>query len=83
MGVMSIREFNSNVSKAIARVERGETLDITRNGKVIAELRPKGPIRDEKWWKAWHETDEVLRKGFPLGIGKVTHEDKYGDADLG
>lgn len=80
--MMSIREFNSNVSKALARVEKGETLDITRNGKVIAELRPKGPIRDEKWWKAYAESMEVLTRGFPVDVGEITEEDKYGDADL-
>ena len=41
MGVMSIREFNANVSKAFARVEAGETIDITRNGEIIAEVAPK------------------------------------------
>jgi antitoxin (DNA-binding transcriptional repressor) of toxin-antitoxin stability system len=82
VGMMSIREFNSNVSKALARVEKGETLDITRNGKVIAELRPKGPIGDEKWWKAYAESMEVLTRGFPVDVGEITEEDKYGDADL-
>lgn len=82
MTLMSVREFNSNVSKALSRVEAGETLDITRNGKVIAELRPKRPIRDEKWWKAYNESVEVLTKGFPGRIGKITEEDKYGDVDL-
>jgi antitoxin (DNA-binding transcriptional repressor) of toxin-antitoxin stability system len=82
MAVLSIRELNANISKALARVEAGETLDISRNGKVIAELRPKRPVRDEKWWKAWRETEEFLAIGLPLGIGKVTEEDKYGDAEL-
>ena len=82
MGVLSVREFNSNVSKALARVEAGEVLDITRNGKVIAQVRPKRPERDAKWWKAVRESDEFLRRGLPLGIGKITEEDKYGDAEL-
>jgi len=82
MPVLSIRELNSNISKALARVEAGETLDISRNGKVIAELRPKRPVRDAAWWKAHEESKAFLSKGLPLGIGKVTPEDKYGDADL-
>ena len=44
MGVMSIREFNQNTSAAFAKVEAGETLDITKNGKVIAEIREKGSV---------------------------------------
>ena len=82
MGAVSIREFNANISKVIARVEAGETLDITRNGKPIAELRPKGRVRDAAWWKAYDEMVEVMRKGIPVSIGKVTQEDKYGDVAL-
>jgi antitoxin (DNA-binding transcriptional repressor) of toxin-antitoxin stability system len=79
MGVLSVRELNANISKALARVEAGEVLDISRNGKVIAELRPKRPVRDAAWQKAYDESVAFMRKGLPLGIGKVTAEDKYGD----
>lgn len=41
VGVLSIREFNANASQAFARVEAGETIDVTKHGKVIAEVRPK------------------------------------------
>jgi antitoxin (DNA-binding transcriptional repressor) of toxin-antitoxin stability system len=68
MGVMSIREFNSNVSKAIARVEAGETLDITRNGRVIVELRPKSKSRreDARWRAAFESLMEDVEKGVPF-----------------
>ena len=79
MGVLSVRELNANISKALARVEAGEILDISRNGKVIAELRPKRPARDAAWQKVHQESVEFLTRGLPLGIGKVTPEDKYGD----
>jgi antitoxin (DNA-binding transcriptional repressor) of toxin-antitoxin stability system len=82
MTILSIRELNKNISRALARVEAGETLDISRNGRVIAELRPKRPVRDAAWWKAYEESVAFLREGLPLGIGKVTEEDKYGDAAL-
>ena len=82
MGAMSVRELNANISKVLARVQAGETLDITRNGKVIAELRPKRPVRDAAWWKAYDEAIAMMRKGFPGTIGKITEEDKYGDVDL-
>lgn len=36
MGVMSIREFNANTSAAFAKVEAGETIEVTKDGKVIA-----------------------------------------------
>lgn len=82
MGVISVREFNANISKVLARVEAGETLDISRNGKVIAELRPKPPVRDAAWRKAHKESVAFLSKGLPLNAGKITEADKYGDAPL-
>lgn len=82
MGALSIRELNSNISKALARVEAGETLDITRNGKVIAEIRPKRPVRDEKWWQTYREMVAAMEQGIPGKIGTITEEDKYGDAEL-
>jgi prevent-host-death family protein len=82
MGAVSIRELNANISKVIARVEAGETVDVTRSGRVVAEIRPKRPVRDEKWWKTYHEMVAVMQKGFPGKIGKITEEDKYGDANL-
>ena len=82
MGEMSIRELNANISRAIARVEAGETIDVTRNGRVVAEIRTKRPARDAKWWKARREAAAVMEKGFPGKIGKITDEDKYGDAEL-
>jgi hypothetical protein len=82
VGVLSIRELNANISRALARVEAGEVLDISRNGKVIAELRPKAPVRDAAWHKAYADMVARLEKGVPIHIDKVTYEDKYGDAEL-
>jgi antitoxin (DNA-binding transcriptional repressor) of toxin-antitoxin stability system len=82
MRALSVRELNKNISKALSRVEAGETLDIMRNGKVIAELRPKRAIRDAKWRKAYLDSASVLKDGFAIGAGKITEDDKYGDAAL-
>jgi antitoxin (DNA-binding transcriptional repressor) of toxin-antitoxin stability system len=82
MGALSVRELNSNISKALARVEAGETLDITRNGRIVAEIRPKRIIRDEAWWKNYREMVDAMKVGLPLGIEKITEDDKYGDAEL-
>ncbi len=82
MGALSIRELNSNISKALSRVEAGETLDITRNGKIIAELRQKRPVKDAEWWAAYRESVDVLTKGFPVNVGTIDEDDKYGDAPL-
>ncbi len=82
MGAMTIRELNANISRAIARVEGGETIDVVKNGKVVAEIRAKDRRNDPEWRAAYESTLARLRKGLDLGIGKITEEDKYGDADL-
>ena len=40
MSSVSVREFSYNPSAMFNRVERGETIEITRHGKVIAVLLP-------------------------------------------
>ena len=40
MTSVSVREFSYNPSAMFARVEQGETIEVTRHGTVIAELIP-------------------------------------------
>lgn len=40
MSTVSVREFSYNPSAMFARVERGETIQVTRHGGVIAVLLP-------------------------------------------
>ncbi len=40
---MSIREFKAKLSAAVAAVERGEAVTITKFGKPVAELAPPRP----------------------------------------
>ena len=81
MGIVTVREFNANISKVLARIEAGETIDISKNGVVIAELRPKQNDRmnDRQWREAYEATLAFMQEGLNLGIGKVTMQDKYGD----
>jgi antitoxin (DNA-binding transcriptional repressor) of toxin-antitoxin stability system len=80
MGVMSIRELNANTSAAIAKVEAGEIFDITKNGKVIAEIRPKlGNLMDDPEYKASHDRMmALLREGIPGLSGPATYEERTG-----
>lgn len=79
MGMISIREFNASVSRTLARVEAGETIDITRNGKIIAELKPKTrrTIDDPERKKAFDEFMNLLEKGVSLG-GPASYEERIG-----
>ena len=40
MGTIAVSELRTNLRKVMRRVERGETLDITSMGKVVARLVP-------------------------------------------
>jgi prevent-host-death family protein len=44
-GTVSMRELQQNLKKVIARVERGETLDLTRRRRVVARLVPAAEAR--------------------------------------
>lgn len=40
MTTVSIRELRNHGGDVLARVEKGETLIVTRSGRAVAELRP-------------------------------------------
>jgi antitoxin (DNA-binding transcriptional repressor) of toxin-antitoxin stability system len=78
VGVMSIREFNANTSAAFAKVEAGESLEITKNGKVIAEIRPKRVSRmdDPEYRAKWEAMMASMREGIPGLNGPFTYEER-------
>ena len=44
MNEVSIRDLRNHGGDVIERVERGERLTVTRDGRQVAELRPLGPL---------------------------------------
>ena len=80
MGVMSIREFNANTSKAIARAEAGEVIDITRNGKTVVEIRAKrrNKMDDPEFRAAYARIVQRMEKGIPGLTGPATYEERTG-----
>lgn len=78
MGVMSIREFNANTSAAFAKVEAGETIEVSKNGKVFAEVRPKRQNRmDDPEFRAAREQLLASLREQPLGLsGPATYEER-------
>ena len=80
MGVMSIREFNANTSKAIARAEAGEIISITRNGKPAVRLVAERANRmdDPEFRKAREELLEGFKTGIPGLTGPATYEERTG-----
>lgn len=80
MGVMSIREFNANTSRAIARAEAGEVIEITRNGKPVVELRAKRANRmdDPEYRAAYERMVRRMEEGIPGLKGPFTYEERTG-----
>jgi antitoxin (DNA-binding transcriptional repressor) of toxin-antitoxin stability system len=80
---ISVREANQNFSRLIAEVEAGETVLITKNGRVVAQMRPQpaDPMDDPEWRAAYEALMASLRAAPRDGyrVGRITAEDKYGD----
>jgi antitoxin (DNA-binding transcriptional repressor) of toxin-antitoxin stability system len=78
MGVMSVRELNANLSKALARAEAGEIIDITKNGKPFVELRAKRKNRmaDPEFRAARERLLDSMREGIPGLNGPFTYEER-------
>ena len=80
MAVISIREFNANISKVIAQVEAGEVIELTRNGKVVAEIKPKraNKMDDPEYRAKYEKMLAGMRKGIPGLSGPATYEERTG-----
>jgi prevent-host-death family protein len=68
MNEVSIRDLRNHGGDVIDRVERGEWLTVTRDGRRVAELRPLGrlPVKAsvliERWSRLPHVDPEGLRR---------------------
>ena len=49
MDSVGVRELRQNLSVYLRRVEAGESLEVLSRGRVVAELRPASPDREEAW----------------------------------
>lgn len=84
MKTTTARVANQTFSKLLGEVEQGETVLITKNGKTVAELRPRADDPSEdSLWRANYERMLELMRGWPVTdyrVGTITEDDKYGDA---
>ena len=47
---VSVRELQQNLKRVMARVERGETVEVTRHRRPVARLGPAGLRRAVSQW---------------------------------
>ena len=78
MGVISMREFNANISAAFARVDSGEDVIVTRKGKKPIRLAPT-ELKDDAEQKARDlaRLKELMEMGISFG-GPATYEERTG-----
>ncbi|MDA8315236.1 MAG: type II toxin-antitoxin system prevent-host-death family antitoxin [Actinomycetota bacterium] len=68
MSEVSIRDLRNRGGEVIDRVERGERLTVTRDGRKVAELRPIAPLAVkarvlvERWARLPRVDPEGLRR---------------------
>ena len=75
MTAVSVREFSYNPSAMFARVERGEVIEVTRHGEVIAVLSRPVPQRNRY--------DELVARGLIRPAERTTAElDQYTRIDV-
>lgn len=67
MTTVSVREFSYNPSAMFARAEKGETIEVTRHGQVIATLVPGRQKRRSR-------TEELVASG-ALRLSEKTTSD--------
>jgi prevent-host-death family protein len=58
---VSVRELQQNLKRVMARVERGETVEVTRRRRPVARL---APVRATGPLSAWPDLDARARAVF-------------------
>jgi prevent-host-death family protein len=74
---IGIRELNQNTSQVLARVSRGETVEITDRGRPVARLVPVGDDRS-----VLARLAATGRAASPTSTGPVPFPPKLGDESV-
>ena len=74
MSEVSIRDLRNHGGEVIDRVERGERLTVTRDGRQVAELRPVGPlpVKAEVLVERWSRLPRFDPEGLRRDLDAVT-----------
>lgn len=75
---VSVRELQQNLRRVMARVERGETIEVTRRRRPVAHL---APVRPAGTLSAWPDLDARARSVFgdrtiSPGVAEAVIEDR-------
>lgn len=77
MKTLTVRDLNRRTAGVLDAVERGETFELRRNGKVIAYLsRIAPPIEGKPDWKAHFDRLKRQRKSSSIDFVKELEGDR-------
>lgn len=77
---VSASEANRNFSEVLRHVEQGETVAVTRHGRVVAHIVPTDDTKEAERKRrsaAMRKLLDELAKLPPMNLGKVTRDDGY------
>lgn len=66
MATVTVRELQKDLKRVLLRVERGETLQITRHQRTVANLAPAAPDKKPEPWPDLAARSLSLTGGKPL-----------------
>jgi prevent-host-death family protein len=78
MSTVTVRELRNEVSAILRRVEAGERLTVTVNGRPVAELVPietRPTFRSWEWFERVPKTDPALADELRQILGDETTDD--------
>lgn len=79
MKTVTATEANQHFSRVLERVEKGETVTITKHGKVVATVNPPAEALDEERAAAHRRFLETLRSRPRLNVARGTRDELYND----
>ncbi len=86
MRTLSVQAADQAFATLLAEVEGGAIVQITRDGRAVAELRPPaaGVHDDPAWRERYDRMVEQMALWQEVGyrVGTITADDKYGDAPV-
>ncbi len=78
MEQVPVRELNQDTAGVLARVERGETVEITRHGKVIGRIVPATVAGLDDWIARGRVVPATAARPIPMPTQPATPGDEAG-----
>ena len=78
MEQVPVRELNQDTAGVLARVERGETVEITRHGKVIGRIVPAAVGELDDWIAEGRVAPATVSGPIPMPLQRASPGEEAG-----